>query len=279
MTILKFWQKFQISNFIVWRNMTLEILKKGTSENFLLKQIIRKNFTSKYKDSILGVLWSFFNPLITMALLTAIFSTVFARSIENFPVYFLTGRIVIDFFNSGTKIAMTSFKRNRSILNKIYVPRYIFALGGICSEFINFLMSVIVLIAIMIVTRAPFYPMALLSVIPVFILFLLIVGVGLILSILCTKFSDIEYLYRIFTSLLIYACAIFYPITMVPQPIRGYMELNPVYGIIAQFREFVMFGRFPSMKLMLTTFLFSLALFVIGIIVYSKYKNRITLEL
>ena len=259
--------------------MTLEILKKGTSENFLLKQIIRKNFTSKYKDSILGVLWSFFNPLITMALLTAIFSTVFARSIENFPVYFLTGRIVIDFFNSGTKIAMTSFKRNRSILNKIYVPRYIFALGGICSEFINFLMSVIVLIAIMIVTRAPFYPMALLSVIPVFILFLLIVGVGLILSILCTKFSDIEYLYRIFTSLLIYACAIFYPITMVPQPIRGYMELNPVYGIIAQFREFVMFGRFPSMKLMLTTFLFSLALFVIGIIVYSKYKNRITLEI
>ena len=94
-----------------------------------------------------------------MALLTAIFSTVFAKSIENFPVYFLTGRIVIDFFNSGTKIAMTSFKRNRSILNKIYVPRYIFALGGICSEFINFLMSVIVLIAIMIVTQAPFYPL------------------------------------------------------------------------------------------------------------------------
>lgn len=259
--------------------MSLEILKKGTSENFLLKQIIRKNFTSKYKDSVLGILWSFFNPLITMALLTAIFSSVFARNIENFPVYFLTGRCVIDFFNSGTKIAMTSLKKNSSILNKIFVPRYVFALGGICSEFINFLMSVIVLIVIMIVTRAPFHLYAIFSVIPIAILFILILGVGLTLSILCTKFTDIEYLYKIFTSLLIYACAIFYPIDIVPQPIRQYMELNPIYGIIAQFREFVMYGRFPSTKLMLVTFLTSIVIFIIGIIIFKKYQNRITLEL
>ena len=259
--------------------MALEILKKGTSENFLLKQIVRKNFTSKYKDSFIGVLWSFLNPLIEMALLTAIFSTVFARSIENFPVYFLTGRIVINFFNSGTKIAMNSIKSNRSIFNKIFIPRYIFALGGICSEFLNFLMSVLVLIAIMILTQAPFYPMALLSVIPIGVLFLLITGVGLILAIVCTKFSDIAYLYKIFTSLLVYACVIFYPITSVPQPMRGYMELNPVYGIIAQFRCFVMEGQFPSTRLMLTTFAFSLIIFIIGILVFRKYQNRITLEL
>ena len=259
--------------------MTLEILKKGTSENFLLKQIIRKNFTSKYKDSVLGILWSFFNPLITMALLTAIFSSVFTRSIENFPVYFLTGRCVIDFFNSGTKIAMTSLKKNRSILNKVYIPRYIFALGGVCSEFLNFLLTLIVIIVIMIVTRAPFYPYAIFSFIPIAILFILILGVGLILSIVCTKFTGIEYLYKIFTSLLIYACAIFYPIDIVPQPIRQYMELNPIYAIIAQFREFVMYGRFPSTKLMLTSLITSLIILAIGILIFRKYQNRITLEL
>lgn len=259
--------------------MTLEILKKGSSENFLLKQIIKKNFTSKYKDSVLGILWSFFNPLITMVLLTAIFSTFFTKSIENFPVYFMAGRCVIDFFNSGTKIAMTSIKRNRAILQKIYVPRYIFAIGGICSEFLNFLMSLIVMIAIMIVTKAPFYLMSLLSIIPIATLVILITGVGLILAILCTKFTDIEYLYKIFTSLLVYACAIFYPMSIVPQPIRGYMELNPVYGIIAEFRELVMYGRFPSLKLMLTTFIFSIVLFIIGIIIFRRYQNKITLEI
>ena len=61
--------------------MTLELLKKGTSENFLLRQLIKKNFTSKYKDSVLGILWSFLNPLIQMAILTAIFSTIFAKSL------------------------------------------------------------------------------------------------------------------------------------------------------------------------------------------------------
>ena len=259
--------------------MALEILKKGTSENFLLRQIIRKNFTSKYKDSFIGVLWSFLNPLITMALLTAIFSTFFTRSIENFPVYFMAGRCIIDFFNSGTKIAMTSIKRNRSILQKIFIPRYIFAIGGICSEFLNFLMSLIVMIAIMIITGAPFYAMGLFAIIPIATLFILITGVGLILAIVCTKFTDIEYLYKIFTSLLIYACAIFYPMDIVPQPIRGYMELNPVYGIIAQFRCFVMEGQFPSTKLMLTTFGISLVIFIIGVIIFRKYQDRITLEL
>lgn len=259
--------------------MTLELLKKGTSENFLLKQLIKKNFTSKYKDSVLGILWSFLHPLIQMAILTAIFSTIFSKSIENFPVYFMAGRCVLDFFNAGTKSAMTSIKRNRGILQKIYVPRYIFALGNVCSEFLNFLMSMIVMIAIMIATQAPFYFMSIFAVIPIATLFILITGVGLILAIVCTKFTDIEYLYKIFTSLLTYACAIFYPISIVPQPVRGYMELNPIYGIIAQFREFVMFGRFPSKKIMLTSFVFSLIIFVIGVIIFKRNQEKITLEL
>ena len=259
--------------------MTLELLKKGTSENFLLRQLIKKNFTSKYKDSVLGILWSFLNPLIQMAILTAIFSTIFARSIENFPVYFMAGRCVLDFFNAGTKSAMTSIKRNRGILQKIYVPRYIFAIGNVCSEFLNFLISMIVMIAIMIATQAPFYFMSVFAIIPIATLFILIIGVGLILAIVCTKFTDIEYLYKIFTSLLTYACAIFYPISIVPQPVRGYMELNPIYGIIAQFREFVMFGRFPSKRIMLTSFVFSLIIFIIGVIIFKRNQEKITLEL
>ena len=259
--------------------MTLDLLKRGTSENFLLRQLIKKNFTSKYKDSVLGILWSFLNPLIQMAILTAIFSTIFARSIENFPVYFMAGRCVLDFFNVGTKSAMTSIKKNRGILQKIYVPRYIFALGNICSEFLNFLMSLIVMIGIMIVTRAPFHVMSIFAIIPIATLFILITGVGLVLAIVCTKFTDMEYLYKIFTSLLTYACAIFYPMDIVPQPVRGYMELNPIYGIIAQFREFVMYGRFPSNRIMITTFIFSVVIFIIGVILFRKYQDKITLEL
>ena len=259
--------------------MSLEFLKKGTSENFLLKQLIKKNFTSKYKDSVLGILWSFLNPLITMAILTVIFSALFARTIENFPVYFMAGRCILDFFNAGTKASMTSIKRNRGILQKIYVPRYIFALANICSEFLNFLISVFIMVMIMIATQSPFYVTSIYAVLPIVPLILLTTGVGLVLAVACTKFTDIEYLYKIFVSLLAYACAIFYPMDIVPQPVRGWLELNPIYGIIAQFREFVMYGRFPPNYIMITSFTFSVIIFIVGIYLFRKYQDELTLEL
>ena len=233
------------------------MFKRGTSENFLLKQLVKKAFTSKYKDSVLGILWSFLNPLIQLV------------SIPNFPVYFMTGRLTLDFFNHATKLAMNSIKSNRGILNKIFVPRYIFAIGGICSEFINFLITIVILIIIMFATNAPFYPIALLAIIPIITL----------VAIVATKFTDIKHLYTIFTSLLSYACAIFYPISIVPANIRRYMELNPIYGVIAQMRSFILYGEFPSKRLMLSTFALAMALFIIGIYVFRKYQDRITLDL
>lgn len=259
--------------------MFKEVIKKGTSEHFLLKQLVRKNFTSKYKDSILGILWSFINPLLTMLLLTAIFSTIFAGNIANYPVYFLAGRCMYDFFSSGTKIAMNSIKGNSGILTRIYVPRHIFAVGGVCSEFINFLISLIILVAVMYLTGLALNPIDILIIIPIVILFVMIMGVGLILSIVCTYFRDIEYLYNIFTMLLMYACAIFYPMEIIPEPLRSYAELNPLYMVIDQFRDIVMYNVVPNIMSIINSALFAAIVFVLGIIIFKKYQKRITLEL
>ena len=112
------------------------MIKRNTSEHFLLKQLIKKNFTAKYKDSILGILWSFINPLLTMLLLTAIFSTIFSGNIENYPVYFLAGRCLFDFYSAATKTAMNSIKGNSGILKRIFVPRYIFDRTSFNIDFI-----------------------------------------------------------------------------------------------------------------------------------------------
>ena len=259
--------------------MFKEVIKKGTSEHFLLKQLVRKNFTSKYKDSILGILWSFINPLLTMLLLTAIFSTIFSHNISNYPVYFLAGRCIYDFFSSGTQIAMKSIKGNAGILKRIYVPRHIFAVGGVCSEFINFLISLIILVAVMYLTGLALNPIDILVIVPIVILFVMIMGVGLILSIVCTYFRDIEYLYNIFTMLLMYACAIFYPMEIIPEPLRSYAELNPVYMVIDQFRDIVMYNVVPNIMSIINSALFAAIVFVLGIIIFKKYQKRITLEL
>ena len=106
---------------------------------FLLEEIVKRNFASKYKDSILGIIWSVLKPLLIMILLTIIFSTIFSGSIENYPVYFLSGKIIIDFFSLATNISMNSLRNNKNILKKTAAKKYIFVLGGIVSEFLNFI--------------------------------------------------------------------------------------------------------------------------------------------
>ena len=88
-------------------------------KKFLLKELVKKELTSKYKDSVLGILWSFFNPLLIMIVFTAIFSMLFGRQIQNYPVYFLSGRLLYDFYNAATKGAMRSIKRNGNLIKKI----------------------------------------------------------------------------------------------------------------------------------------------------------------
>ena len=165
-------------------------------KKFLLKQLVKRDLTSKYKDSVLGILWSFFNPLLIMLVFTAIFSMLFGRSIENYPVYFLSGRLIYDFYNAGTKGAMNSIKRNAYLLKKIYVPKYMFAVSSICYEFVNFLISFIILFGVMTITGASFHLTSIYAVIPIFLLVILIFGIGLILAVCNTYFSDVGYLYN-----------------------------------------------------------------------------------
>ena len=127
-------------------------------KKFLLKELVKKELTSKYKDSVLGILWSFFNPLLIMIVFTAIFSMLFGRQIQNYPVYFLSGRLLYDFYNAATKGAMRSIKRNGNLIKKIYVPKYMFSVSAVLYEFINFLISFVILIGVMVVTGATFYP-------------------------------------------------------------------------------------------------------------------------
>ena len=247
-------------------------------KKFLLKQLVKKNLTSKYKDSVLGILWSFFNPLLIMIVFTAIFSMLFGRNIENYPVYFLSGRLLFDFFSSGSKGAMNSIKRNSGIIKKIYVPKYMFAVSAVCYEFVNFLISFAILFGVMIVTGAPFRPTLILSLIPIGLLFMLVFGLGLILAICNTYFSDIGYLYNVFTLILMYSSALFYPIEVVPVRVQILFTLNPVYTAISTFRECV-YGVMPDFLSLAYLATFSVTVLLIGIILFRMYEKKLSLEL
>ena len=246
---------------------------------FLLKQLVKRDLTSKYKDSVLGILWSFLNPLLIMLVFTAIFSMLFGRAIENYPVYFLSGRLIFDFYNNATKGAMRSLKSNAYILKKIYVPKYMFSISAVCYEFVNFLISFVILFGVMLITGAQFHLTLIYAIIPIALLFILIFGAGLILAVCNTYFSDIGYLYNVFTLILMYASALFYPMEIVPAQVQIIFTLNPVYSAISCFRECVMYGVPPTASTLYYLAAFAFTVFGVGILLFNIYDKKLSLEI
>ena len=250
-----------------------------SEKKFLLKQLVKRDLTSKYKDSVLGILWSFLNPLFIMLVVTAIFSMLFGRQIENYPVYFLSGRVIYDFYNSATKGAMQSIRSNANLLKKIYVPKYMFTVSKVCYEFINFLISFVILFGVMLITGASFHITSIFAIIPLALLVILIFGVGLILAVCNTYFSDIGHLYNVFALILMYASALFYPIEIVPARVQIIFTLNPLYSAITCFREAVVYGVIPDLWTLAYLAVFAFAVFGIGILLFSIYEKKLALEI
>ena len=243
---------------------------------FLLEEIVKKNFSSKYKDSVLGILWTILSPLLIMTLFTIIFSTIFGGNIDNYAVYFLTGWCLFQFFNSSISSSMNALKGNKSILQRTPAPKYIFVLGGILSEFLNYLIMLILLAIIMFITHATFhFPIMFFSIIPIISLFIMIVGLGLMLSIACVYYTDIQHLWSVIALMLMYASAIFYPIDIIPEPFKGYMLLNPLYWVIDHFRCFIYQGIIPNGISLINSLLLSLIILICGIIIFKKYEDKV----
>lgn len=257
----------------------MNLHNRNKNKIFLLEEIIKKNFAARYKESVLGIFWSILKPLLIMIILTIIFSTLFGRAIENYPVYLLSGKIIYDFFNSGTTIAMNSIKSNQNILQKTAAPKYVFVIGSVISESLNFLITLIILIVVMIVTKAPFHIETIpLAIIPLLFLIAMITGIGSILSILCVYYTDIKHLWSVVTMMLMYGCAIFYPMDIIPEPYHQYMILNPIFWVIDQFRDLAVYGVFPNALNMINAFILSMIILIFGVIVFNKFEKRITLK-
>lgn len=246
---------------------------------YLLKELIKRDIKIKYRRSVLGIFWSFLNPLLTMVVLTIIFSAIFKQNIENFPVYFLAGKLVFDFYAQGSKAAMKSIIKNGAIIKKVYVPKYMYSLGVILSSFVTFLLSLVVLFGVMIATQANFTIYILYAIIPIFLLLMFTIGAGLLLATVTVFFRDIEHLYGVFATMLMYGSAIFYPVSIIPQNLQYLFYLNPVYGLISLCRDCFLYGQMLNMGTLLYVSAWSIVLLILGIGLFYKYQDKFILHI
>lgn len=243
----------------------------------LLYQLVRRDFLAKYKRSVLGILWSLLNPLLTMLVLTIVFSFLFRFDIENYPVYLLSGQIVFTLFSEVTNLCMSSVTGAASLMKKVSVPKYIFPLSRALSSLVNFSFSFIALILVMLITRAPFHPHMLFTPVAIFYAFVFSIGIGLILSAAVVFFRDITYLYGILLTAATYFTPLFYPISIIPDRFRWIISINPLYHFVECFRTCAIYGGIPTLWQNLVCALLAVLSLGVGLAVFYRKQDSFIL--
>ena len=248
------------------------MLKKIKQYRFLFEELVKRDFTKKYKRTILGMLWSVLGPLMTLAVMAVVFTQFFGHDTPHYVIYLFCGNLVYSYYREATSTGMTSLKDNAPIFSKVNVPKYMFLLSKNVSTLINFGLNIIVLFIFVLIDGLPITWKFILLIYPIACLIVFNLGVGLILSALYLMFRDIKYLYDVFTLMLMYLSAIFYNVNAYSPEIQQLFNLNPVYVYIRYFRTIIIDGNIPSLGLHIIAAVYAALVLGIGALVYKK-KN------
>ena len=240
-----------------------------------LYELFKRDFKKKYYKSVLGVVWTLLNPLLMMTVMTIVFSTLFRRSIEYFPVYYLCGYVMMSFNSMTTTQSLNCILNNNGLIRKIHVPNYMFCLATVGVNAFTMVISLIPMFLMILVTGAPVTPYLLLIPVPLILLLIFTTGLSLALSITGVFFRDMKHLYSIITTIWMYATPTFYPISIIPQQYRFIWDLNPLYHYITMMRDLVLYRTIPSQQTLFIATCYSLLMLVTGILVFKKYQDRI----
>lgn len=242
---------------------------------FAVKQLVTREIKRKYARSYLGILWSVLNPLLSMAVMSLIFTTIFKRSIENFPIYYLTGQIIWSLFSTATSTSMTAIVDNKTLLMKVKLSKQTFITARVLTAVVNFGYSLIAYLIMMFVFKVTPSLSMLLVVVDVFFLVMFSMGLSYVLATLYVFFADIHHLYTVVLTLWMYISALFYPVDSLTQVMRTIVEINPVYAYIAFARECVLQGTCPGPMRWFQIILWGVGSFVCGYLVFRKNENNI----
>lgn len=253
-----------------------EYLKNLMRYRFLMEQLVTRDFKTKYKRSVLGVFWSFLNPLLMMAVQYTVFSKLIDRGggIPYYSMYLLIGIVLFNGFNDCCNQAMRAIVGNASLITKVYVPKFIYPVSKVLSAGINILLSMIPLLAVALINRLWPCPAWICIPIALVLLIMFTMGLGLLLSSLMVFFRDVEFLWGVFSTVWMYATPIIYSIELLPGWVQKLEIINPLYHYIDYMRTIVIDRAFPSMSQFLFCLIIAVVMLVIGGIVFHKTEDK-----
>lgn len=250
------------------------MIQKLKRYQFLFEELVKRDFKKKYKRTVLGMAWSVLSPLLTLLVMRLVFTQFFGRSTPHYTTYLFCGNLVFSFFNESTSQGMHSLMGNAGIFTKVNVPKYLFLMSKNVQCLINFGLTLCVFALFCALDHITFTWKMICLIYPVLCLILFNIGVGLVLSALFVFFRDIQYLWSVFTQLLMYMSAIFYTTDGFSPLIQKVFYVNPVYVFISYFRKIVIDATIPSLGIHLLMLADALIVLGIGCLIYKKYNHK-----
>lgn len=250
------------------------MFNKLLRHQFLFEELVKRDFKKKYKRTVLGMAWSILSPLLMLLVMRLVFTQFFGRGMEHYTTYLFCGNLVFSYFCESTGQGMTSLMGNAGIFTKVNVPKYLFLFSKNVQTLINFGLTLCVFFVFCVLDGITFTWKFICLLYPICCLVLFNVGVGLILSALFVFFRDIQYLWSVFTQLLMYMSAIFYTIDSYSYTVQCLFLLNPLYLFIRYFRKIVIEATIPTIWFHLLMLADVIIVFGIGCWMYKKYNTR-----
>lgn len=251
----------------------MNIFKKIYNYRELLKTNVKKEIRGRYKNSFLGVLWSFLNPLLQLLVYSVIFGALLAGGDKTYPIYICVALIPWTYFTTAiTQVAFTVIG-NADIIKKVYFPREILPVSVVTSGAVNFIISTIIILAFVIFSGVGLSWYILLYPFILLIQYVLLLGIGFIVSSVTVYFRDLEHIIGVVLMAAFYATPIVYKLEQLPHTLQILVNLNPMTHLINAYRDIFYYHQMPNMEILVTLLGISLALTVVGYFIFKKLQK------
>jgi lipopolysaccharide transport system permease protein len=242
--------------------------------------LVKRDFVSFYKQTILGPLWFFIQPLFTTIIFTFIFGNLAGLSTDGLPqpLFYMAGITAWNYFADCLTKTSTVFRDNAGIFGKVYFPRLIMPLSIVVSNLVRFGVQMILffmMVGYYAFTGADFHMNIFVLLFPVLVLMmaLLGLGLGLIITALTTKYRDLAFLISFGVQLMMYATTVIYPLSAAPAKYKWLIELNPMTGIIEAFRYGFLGEGVMTMSTLGYSVIVTLVSLVLGVVIFNKTEK------
>ena len=258
----------------------MKLIKELWHYREMIISLVKRDLKGRYKGSAMGFLWTMINPLLQRAVYTFVFSVIMPSGVERFYLFLFVALVPWLFFSTCLSTGTTVIFAQQEMVKKIYFPRQILPISFTISQFVNMLLSFVVIFIVLIFSGIKFNFKAL-ACLPIIMLiqFILCLGITFVVSALTVYLRDLEYILSIISMAWMYLTPILYPIENVPEAYRGICYINPMTSIIVAYRDILYSSKVPEMGTLVIAVFMGILLLAIGLVSFEHLQRHFAEEL